>query len=45
MNDGTALTVIKEQAERTIRRAEIDGVWYFSVVDIVAVLTDSAAPR
>jgi hypothetical protein len=40
-----ALAVFEEQADATIRRAEIDGVWYFSVVDVVAVLTDSTAPR
>ena len=45
MNDDTALTVIQEQADRTIRRAEIGGVWYFSVIDVVAVLTESPNPR
>jgi hypothetical protein len=29
---------------REIRRAWVDGEWYFSVVDIVGVLTDSASP-
>ncbi len=29
---------------KKIRRAWVDGEWYFSVVDIVEVLTDSAAP-
>src|SRR5947209_15707123 len=29
---------------RQIRRAWVDEQWYFSVVDIVGVLTDSAAP-
>jgi BRO family, N-terminal domain len=40
-----ALAVFEEQADATIRRAEINGVWYFSVVDVVSVLTDSTAPR
>jgi hypothetical protein len=39
-----ALTVLEEQADATIRRAEIDGVWYFSVVDVTAILTDSPDP-
>jgi hypothetical protein len=29
---------------KEIRRAWVDGEWYFSVVDIIAALTDSAAP-
>jgi len=29
---------------KQIRRAWIDGQWYFSVIDIVSALTDSAAP-
>jgi hypothetical protein len=39
-----ALAVLEEQADATIRRAEINGAWYFSVVDVIAILTDSAAP-
>lgn len=30
---------------RIIRRQWVDGQWYFSVVDVVAVLTDSVEPR
>lgn len=30
---------------RQVRRAWVDGEWYFSVVDIVEVLTDSPNPR
>ena len=30
---------------RQIRRAWVDGQWYFSVVDIVGALTDSPNPR
>lgn len=30
---------------KKIRRAWVDDQWYFSVVDIIEVLTDSAAPR
>ena len=29
---------------KQIRRAWVDGQWYFSVVDIVGALTDSASP-
>ena len=31
--------------EKKIRRIEHDGVVYFSVVDIIEILTDSPAPR
>jgi hypothetical protein len=40
-----ALAVLEEQADATIRRAEIDGVWYFSVTDVIAILTDTDRPR
>ena len=39
-----ALAVFEEQADATIRRAEMNGVWYFSVVDVIAILTESTAP-
>ena len=29
---------------KQIRRTLVDGVWFFSVVDIIAALTDSDAP-
>ena len=29
---------------KEIRRAWVDGEWYFSVIDIVGALTDSASP-
>jgi hypothetical protein len=44
-HNGMALELLEEQADATIRRAEIEGVWYFSVVDILAILTDSTRPR
>jgi hypothetical protein len=43
--DVTALTVVEEQAESTIRRECVDGKWYFSVIDMIGFLTDSANPR
>ncbi len=44
-SDDRTVAVIEEQADATIRRDEVDGVMYFSVIDVIAVLTDSAAPR
>src|SRR5215469_10239411 len=41
----TTIAVIEEQADRAIRRILLDGCWYFSVIDVVGVLTDSDAPR
>jgi hypothetical protein len=43
--DVTALTVVEEQAESTVRRECIDGRWYFSVIDMIGFLTDSPNPR
>jgi BRO family, N-terminal domain len=43
--DDRTLEMIEEQADATIRRAEIDGIWYFSVIDVVAILTDSTRPK
>ena len=40
-----ALAVIEDQADRTIRRVKLDGVWYFSVIDVIAVLTDTPIPN
>lgn len=40
-----ALEVLEDQADETIRREYIDGVWYFSIIDVVAILTDSPNPR
>jgi BRO family, N-terminal domain/ORF6C domain len=43
--DDTALSVIEEQADASIRRIWHDGRWFFSVIDLIGVLTDSARPR
>lgn len=40
-----ALTVFEAQANERIRKAWFDGQWWFSIVDVVGVLTDSASPR
>lgn len=40
-----ALIEIEEQAESTVRRQDVNGTMYFSVVDVIALLTDSASPR
>ncbi|ODS42216.1 MAG: hypothetical protein MSIBF_02455 [Candidatus Altiarchaeales archaeon IMC4] len=42
MNQDNALAVFQG---REIRRVWHDGQWYFSVVDVVEVLTDSIKPR
>lgn len=40
----TALDLIEEQAEASIRRVWHDGAWHFSVIDVIGVLTDSPSP-
>ncbi len=44
-SDSTSLTLIEEQADSSIRRQLRDGRWFFSVIDVIGVLTDSANPR
>lgn len=44
MVKGNALVAFEEHAIRRLFD-ETQGVWYFSVVDVVAALTDSANPR
>ena len=44
-DDDMAIAVIEQEADQSIRRIEIDGVWYFSVIDVIALLTDSQRPR
>jgi hypothetical protein len=41
----TSLALIEEQAGGSIRRVWHDGRWFFSVIDVVGLLTDSAQPR
>ena len=46
MSDDTqAILPFEEESGRIIRRQWHDDRWFFSVVDVVAVLTDSPAPR
>jgi hypothetical protein len=40
-----SLTLVEEQADANIRRIWRHEQWYFSVVDVIWVLTDSAAPN
>lgn len=40
-----ALTLIEEQAEERIRRTWHEDRWFFSVIDLIGLLTDSARPR
>lgn len=37
--------LISEQAEAGVRRVWYDGRWWFSVVDVIALLTDAPTPR
>ena len=41
----TSLALIEEQADASIRREWHSGRWFFSVIDVVGVLTDSPNPR
>jgi len=41
----TALDLIEEQAEASIRRVWHDERWFFSVIDVVGLLTDAPVPR
>jgi hypothetical protein len=43
--DASALALIEEQADASIRRVWHDGRMFFSVIDVVGVLTESARPR
>jgi hypothetical protein len=35
---------LEEQAEAQIRRVWHDGRWFFSVIDVIGLLTDSTRP-
>jgi BRO family, N-terminal domain len=41
----TGLALIEEQADATIRRVWHQGRWFFSVIDVVGLLTDAPTPR
>src|SRR5579859_2328335 len=43
-HETTALDLIEEQAEASIRRVWHNGAWHFSVIDVIGVLTDSPNP-
>ncbi|MBI5149267.1 MAG: hypothetical protein HZA28_00650 [Candidatus Omnitrophica bacterium] len=45
MSTETYLTKIAVFKGREVRRVLIEGKWWFSVVDVVSVLTDSDNPR
>ncbi len=42
---GPVAPFIPDAGGRVIRRQWHDGAWWFSVVDVIAVLTDSDAPN
>jgi len=44
-HDEMAIAMIEEQADSSIRRAWHDDRWYFSVIDVIGVMTDSGRPR
>ena len=39
------LAELEEQASRVIRKVWHDGRWFFSVIDVVGLLTDAPKPR
>ena len=41
---GMALDLFDEQASERVRRVWHEGRWFFSVIDVVAVLTDTPHP-
>ena len=41
----TALALIEEQADARIRRIWLDDCWFFSVIDVVGLITDAPKPR
>ena len=44
-DDDTTIMTFDEQADQSIRRVEVDGNWYFSVIDVIGLLTDATKPR
>jgi len=44
-SSGMSLAVIEEQADTSIRREWVDDRWFFSVIDVVGILTDGPKPR
>ena len=44
MSDNTQIKIFEDRKVRTIWDKETEE-WYFSVVDVIAVLTDNARPR
>jgi DNA-damage-inducible protein D len=43
--DNTTLALFEERAGAAVRRAWHDGRWFFSVIDVVGLLTDAPKPR
>ncbi|WIG59594.1 MAG: hypothetical protein OJF49_002341 [Ktedonobacterales bacterium] len=44
-NDAMGLDLLDEQAEQQVRRVWHEGRWFFSVIDVVGLLTDTPKPR
>jgi hypothetical protein len=45
MADETAIALIEEQADASIRRVYVADRWYFSIIDVVGFLTGNKRPR
>ncbi len=45
MDEDSAVSLPFDDGRRAIRRQWRNGQWYFSVVDVIAILTDSATPN
>src|SRR5450759_4354421 len=44
-NDKKPLTSVALFQEKTVRRVWFEDLWFFSVIDVIAILTDSDRPR
>jgi len=44
-NDKKPLTSVALFQEKTVRRVWFEDRWFFSVIDVIAILTDSDRPR
>lgn len=44
-DEDRALALLAEEAETRVRRMWLEGQWWFSVVDVVALLTESPTPN
>jgi len=45
ISDEMSFALIEEQADASIRRVWHKGRWYFSIIDVIGLLTDAPTPR